>query len=234
MKKKVGVLGAGGRMGQEVALALKSATSLDAFLGLDASGEAPGFQNVAKNLQSPLCEQVEIWIDFSSPEGLEKLLEVAKAPVLSGTTGLTENTKTAMARAAKTIPLFWASNMSLGIAVLQEAMKVFRHLDDFDFQIEELHHRRKKDRPSGTAITLQERLEEIVGRECPQPLSIRGGGIFGIHRIWAMSDEEVLTFEHQALNRAVFARGAVKAASWMVGRAPGLYSMRDLFEDSRR
>lgn len=220
-------------MGQEIAMALASSKNLEAYLGVDSSGDAEGFLMTAKNFKSPFAKAVDVWIDFSSPEGLEDLLAHTKAPVVSGVTGLGDATKKKMAKAAKTLPLFWASNMSLGVAVLQEALKTFSHLEGFDFQIEEAHHRRKKDKPSGTAITLQTALEDAVGHKCPEPLSIRGGGIFGIHTVWAMSDEETLTFTHQALNRAVFARGAVRAAAWIAGKKPGLYSMKDIFAEKQ-
>ncbi|WP_374029484.1 4-hydroxy-tetrahydrodipicolinate reductase [Bdellovibrio bacteriovorus] len=124
--------------------------------------------------------------------------------------------------------MLWSSNMSLGVAVLNEALKSLSAISHFDFQIEELHHNKKKDKPSGTAITLQENLEKAVGRELPEALAIRGGGIFGVHKIYAMSDEEVLTFEHTALNRTVFAKGAVQAAEWLVKQKPGLYQIRDV------
>ena len=118
--------------------------------------------------------------------------------------------------------------MSLGVAVLTEALEVFSKISQYDFQIEEFHHNRKKDRPSGTAKSLQEKLEHSVGRKLPEPVSIRGGGIFGVHKVHAMAEEEHLVFEHIALNRAVFARGAVEAAQWLCSKKKGFYSMRDV------
>ncbi|MNT06765.1 4-hydroxy-tetrahydrodipicolinate reductase [compost metagenome] len=106
-------------------------------------------------------------------------------------------------------------------------MKVFSAIQGFDYQIEEFHHNKKKDKPSGTAISLQENLEKAVGRKLPEPLAIRGGGIYGVHKIYAMSDEEVLMFEHSALNRAVFAKGAVEAAMFLAIQTPGLSAIRD-------
>lgn len=215
---KIGVLGARGRMGTEIM------KLIDGEKSLSMAADEPG-------------KKVDVWIDFSSPEGLDALLDEAVRkgiPVVSGTTGLDGKLKKKMKKASEKIPILWSSNMSFGVAVFREALRALAPLADFDFQIEEVHHRRKKDRPSGTALTLQETLEETIGRKCPEPLSIRGGGVFGIHKVWAMSEEEILTFEHQALNRAVFARGAVRAATWIVGRGPGLYAMSDLFADGRR
>lgn len=230
-KKKVGVVGASGRMGHEVAKILGEHPRLEAYLGLDPKTVAFGFEHAAKNFQAEPCRQVDVWIDFSTPEILPDLLNFAgreNQAVVSGTTGLGESHQKILKTAAKKIPVLWSSNMSLGVAVLTEALKCFAHLKDFDFQIEEVHHNRKKDKPSGTALSLQKALVSAVGKKLPEPLGIRGGGVYGIHKVWAMSEEEVLIFEHSALNRAVFAKGAVAAADWLVSRKPGLYAIKDL------
>lgn len=221
MKKlKVGIVGANGRMGQEIVKVLE-ASSHDLFYAL-AKNESLDEKRAAK---------VDVWIDFSSPQALKGVLKMAeknKTAVVCGTTGFGEAEKKLLETYAKKIPLLWSSNMSLGVALLNEALKSFSVISNFDFQIEEFHHNKKKDKPSGTAITLQENLEKAVGRKLPAPVAIRGGGIFGVHKIYAMSDEEVLVFEHTALNRAVFAKGSVRAAEWLVGQEPGLYSIRDV------
>ena len=124
--------------------------------------------------------------------------------------------------------------MSLGVAVLNQALELCSQLEGFDFQIEEFHHKRKKDNPSGTAITLQENLEKATERKLPPPIGMRGGGLFGIHKVWAFSEEEALLFEHQALNRAVFARGALKAARWLSQQEPGLYGMKDVLQKEKQ
>jgi 4-hydroxy-tetrahydrodipicolinate reductase len=154
--------------------------------------------------------------------------------VVSGTTGIDAHQITALKKAAQKIPILWASNMSLGVAVVTEALEVFSRIRQFDFQIEEFHHNRKEDRPSGTAKSLQQKLEQVVGRALPEAISIRGGGIFGIHKVHAMSEEEHIVFEHTALNRAVFARGAVEAAQWLCSKKKGYYSMRDVLYNERR
>ncbi len=233
MKKKIkiGLVGASGRMGQEITEILKTKNEFILHLAVCRSASLAEF---AYTRATPSCleaKEVDIWIDFSGPELLANLLKVAtknKTPVVSGTTGLTATNQTALMRAAKVIPLLWASNMSLGVAVITEALEVFSRIPQFDFQIEEFHHNRKKDKPSGTAKSLQERLEKTVGRRLPEPLSIRGGGIFGVHKVHAMAEEEHIVFEHIALNRAVFARGAVEAALWLYSKKKGFYSMRDV------
>ena len=238
MKKKikVGLVGASGRMGQEITHILKEQSIFELHLAVCRQASLAEF---AYTRPSPVCaeaQDVDLWIDFSGPDLLTKLLKVAeknKTPVVSGTTGISAVQINALKKSSQKIPVLWASNMSLGVAVVTEALEVFSRIRQFDFQIEEFHHNRKKDRPSGTAKSLQQRLEQVVGRELPEPLSIRGGGIFGIHKVHAMAEEEHIVFEHMALNRAVFARGAVAAAQWLYSKKKGYYSMRDvLYNDN--
>ncbi|MGZ3798286.1 MAG: 4-hydroxy-tetrahydrodipicolinate reductase, partial [Pseudobdellovibrionaceae bacterium] len=223
--------GANGRMGQEITAILKTKNEFELHLAICRSAALGEFAYTRTTPDCAEAKEVEIWIDFSSPELLAKLISVAtknKTPLVSGTTGLTKADEIALKKAAKIIPILWASNMSLGIAVITEALEVLSRIRQFDFQIEEFHHNRKKDKPSGTAKSLQEKLEKAVGRKLPAPLSIRGGGIFGVHKVHAMSEEEHIIFEHMALNRAVFARGAVEAAQWLGSKKKGFYSMRDV------
>ncbi|MBC7371076.1 MAG: 4-hydroxy-tetrahydrodipicolinate reductase [Bdellovibrionaceae bacterium] len=233
MKKKikVGLVGASGRMGQEITNILKEQPIFELHLAICRQASLAEFAYTRPNLSFPEASDVDLWIDFSGPELLTKLLAVAvrsKTPVVSGTTGISAVQVKALKKAAQKIPVLWASNMSLGVAVVTEALEVFSRIRQFDFQIEEFHHSKKKDRPSGTAKSLQQRLELVVGRSLPEPISIRGGGIFGVHKVHAMAEEEHIVFEHMALNRAVFARGAVTAAQWLCSKKKGYYSMRDV------
>lgn len=220
MKIKIGVIGASGRMGQEIQAVISKNEQLENYCPVDRN-EEPGVK----------ASGVDVWIDFSSPDALSKNLEWAvsnKKAFVCGTTGFSQEHYHLLDEAAQKIPVLWASNMSMGVAVLNEALKVFSAIADFDFQIEEIHHNKKKDKPSGTAITLKQNLEKVLKKSVPETLAIRGGGVFGVHKIFAMSDEEVLTFEHTALNRTVFAKGAVQAATWLVTQKPGLYQIRDV------
>lgn len=177
------------------------------------------------------ASEVDVWIDFSLPEAFEAMLQRVKStgkPLVSGTTGLSAEQLLKLKQLAENQPVLWASNMSLGVAVLSEALKALSALSDFDFQIEEIHHHRKKDKPSGTAITLQENLKRAVQKDLPEPVAIRGGGVFGEHKIYALGEEEVLTFSHSALNRTVFAKGAVRAASWIIHQKSGYYSVANM------
>lgn len=230
---KLGVFGAGGRVGQEIAhlLTEKDAVFIPAT-GIYRNQVKQGFQQSYTELTSDIAKSVDVWIDFTSPESFSEIALACakwKIPLVSGTTGFSSQEEEILKKISKDIPVLWASNMSLGIAVLRKALPVLKHLTGFDFQLEEFHHNKKKDSPSGTAKTLQKDLEEHLGRNLPEVLAVRGGGIFGVHKIYAMSDEEILTFEHTALNRKVFARGALIAAEWVIRQKPGLYSMSDIF-----
>lgn len=223
MKKiKVGVFGAGGRMGKEICQILETKGNCHLFYPV-IRGEV---------LDAKKISAVDVWIDFSNPEAFPELLKIAKkhnTPIVCGTTGFSAKEYVLMKKYSKDIPILWSSNMSLGIAVLNQAIKSLSAVAHFDFQVEEFHHIRKKDKPSGTAITLQNNLKKVVKKELPEPLAIRGGGIFGIHKVFAMSEEEIITFEHNALNRTVFARGAILAAEWIVNKKAGIYEIGDVF-----
>lgn len=225
-KIKIGLLGATGRMGHEIKKLIAESEDLDLFISVNRDRACDANQ----------VRMVDVWIDFTLPDALSENLKLALAegkPYVCGTTGFGPKEQAILEEAAKKIPVLWSSNMSLGVAILNEALKVFAGIKGFDFQIEELHHIHKKDKPSGTALTLQKNLEKAVGRNLPEPLAIRGGGIFGVHKIFAMAPEETIVFEHTALTRAVFARGALQAARWLRTKKPGLYGMKDcLFEKS--
>ena len=225
---RIGLVGAGGRMGAEISKVIESTAGCELAL--------PVFRGY--KLDTKEAKKIDVWIDFSSPKAFPEVLKLAiknKTPLVCGTTGFTAKEKSLLKKHSKDIPLLWASNMSMGVAVLNEALKVFSSISQFDFQIEEIHHNRKKDKPSGTAITLQENLQVAVGKKLPEPLAIRGGGVFGVHKIFAISDEEMLTFEHTALNRTVFAKGAVQAAQWLaLQKKPNLYTIRDVLFGTKK
>jgi 4-hydroxy-tetrahydrodipicolinate reductase len=225
--KKLAIIGASGRMGAELlALAKENGFSVSQGVGRK---EVDGVI-IVDRIEKLDAKNVDLVIDFSLPELTNDVVAwcvANKKPLVSGVTGISPEQKQRFADAGKSIATLWAPNMSLGVAVLSRMLSELRNLKGFDFQIEELHHTRKKDKPSGTALFLQEKLEAAVDTDVPAPLAIRGGGIFGIHRIWAMGEEETITLEHTAINRRVFARGAMKAAQWLISQKPGLYSLND-------
>ena len=196
-----------------------------------SSRPANGEIKIVANVKDLDASQVDVIIDFSLPEltlGVAQWCQQNRKPLVSGVTGIQDAHRSALAAVGKVAPTLWAPNMSLGVAVMARMLAQFSSLEGFEFQIEELHHNKKKDRPSGTAIFLQDKLKEAVGENVPDPLAIRGGGIFGIHKVWAMGEEETITLEHTAINRRVFARGALKAARWILTQPPALYRMDDV------
>ena len=144
MKKlKVGVVGAGGRMGKEIIAVIEQNPACDAFYPLLRNDK----------IDAKRAAQVDVWIDFTSPDALSDVLKMAaknKTAVVCGTTGFSSKEKALLQKYSKQIPLLWSSNMSLGVAVLNEALKALSAISHFDFQVEEIHHNRKKDKPSGT------------------------------------------------------------------------------------
>lgn len=197
-----------------------------------------------------LFENSAVIIDFSSPNGTKSLLEFAAnspKPLVIGTTGLDDATNALMHELSAKMPIFYATNMSLGVALLNrlvfEAASV---LKGFDIEILEMHHRHKKDAPSGTAMSLAQNAAKarnlelskvrvsgrdgIVGQRSENEIavmSLRGGDIVGRHVVGFYEDGEFLELAHTATSRATFAKGAVKIAKWLVSREAGLYAMSD-------
>lgn len=216
------LIGASGKMGVEI-LALAG----------EADCKIVAYVNGPKDWQSIKKEEVDVVIEFSAPDGLKGAIDwcvANKKPLVSGTTGLADDVRKAIATASKKIPILYSANMSLGVAVLSKMLHALAAVKDWDFQIQEAHHAQKKDKPSGTAWLLQDVLEEVTGQGLPTPISIRGGSVAGIHEVWAMGQDETLILQHSAANRRVFARGALTAARWLHRKKqPGLYGLSDLY-----
>lgn len=219
-QKRLAIIGMSGRMGREIA-------ALAPELGFSVAGGVTSQAPIA-SLRATACDVV---IDFSLPAVTDAVIAwcvANKKPLVSGVTGISIAQKRSLAQAGRAIPVLWSPNMSIGVAVLAKALSALSALEGFDFQIEELHHSKKKDKPSGTALSLQSKLADTVEQSLPDPVAIRGGGIFGIHRVLAMGEEETLCFEHTAMNRRVFARGALRAAEWLLSKPAGHYEMSDV------
>jgi 4-hydroxy-tetrahydrodipicolinate reductase len=196
---------------------------------------------------------VDVLVDFSAAQSFDAGLALARArgcAFVSGTTGLSDAQHASLDAAAESIAVLWASNFSLGMAVLcRLAAHAVRALGPgFDIEIVELHHRHKRDAPSGTALTLAETVAAARGR----PLdavgkyarhgqvelrqegeigvhAVRGGDAIGEHSVLFLGDGERLEISHRVGDRGIFARGAVAAARWVSGRRAGRYDMADLF-----
>lgn len=172
----------------------------------------------------------DVAIDFSLPQAFDAILALCverKLPLVSGTTGLDGGQQVAMQSASARIPVLWASNFSLGIAVLADLVeRAARTLPEWDCDIVEMHHADKQDAPSGTALSLGATAQ--AGGAKPRYASVRAGDIIGEHAVQFSGAGERIELIHRAGNRDIFARGAILAAMRLVGREPGQYRLRDL------
>lgn len=258
---KTVVTGAGGRMGQAVLRALKSDLTFTVHAGTERSGStlintelAPGAK-IHPSLEEAL-KGAEVVIDFSSAEAsLEHARACAKArvPIVIGTTGLTDAQRAELADLGKSIAIVFSPNMSIGVNLMIEvAAQLAQRLgESFEVDILESHHRDKKDAPSGTALRLADEIAKATGRtkadyrETRSGLigqrprkeigiqTLRGGDVVGEHTVFYFGDGERLELTHRASSRDQFAKGALRAAKWVAGRAPGLYSMSDVLKVNR-
>lgn len=223
----------------------------DLRLGADA-GRVAGVDPLNVPITTEIRVPCDGLIEFTSLAGCEawaRWCAAQNVPLVSGTTGLRESQRAALRAAAQQIPIVWAANMSIGINLLLDILSgLAGRLDaTWDVEISEVHHRRKTDAPSGTARALLEEIcrargqrpadVAVYGREgdCgPRPTgqigmhALRMGAIIGEHEVHFTSDAESLTLRHRAFSRDTFAAGALRALRWLQGRAPGLYSMRDV------
>jgi 4-hydroxy-tetrahydrodipicolinate reductase len=194
----------------------------------------------------------QVAVDFTLPTATESNLRACienGTALVIGTTGLEERHLKAMEKAAHEIPIVYGRNMSVGVNVFMELVgRAAKALgEDYDVEIIEAHHRHKVDAPSGTALALAERIAATRGRKLselaiytrhgrtgprvPGTIGfavIRGGSIVGEHAVRFIGAEEQVEFSHEAADRKTFARGALRAARWVAGQAPGLYSMADV------
>ena len=221
---KIFVVGVRGRMGQEIAKLIRKNKQLT-FVG----GLARDPQGLIVNSFEDIKTAPNVVIDFSSPDLFRKTLEWCldhKVAFLSGTTGLTESDFKKLKSAGKKIPILWTANTSIGIQIMKDLLTSLPLPKTYKVQLTEWHHIHKKDKPSGTAIVLQNILDQ-KRKQLPAPRSIRKGEIVGTHRLVLSSLEEEIEIEHKALKRAVFAKGAVEVAQWLKRQKPGCYQMED-------
>lgn len=228
----------------------------DSALGTDA-GEHAGLESVGVPLTDDRAQALhgaQVAIDFTLPAALEANVAActdAGTPLVIGTTGLSDRQLKVLEKASHEVPIVYGRNMSVG-------MNVFMHLvtqaagalgPDYDVEIVEAHHRHKVDAPSGTALALGEavaavrgrRLDDLavrtrdgqIGPRVPGTIGfsvIRGGNVVGDHTVMFIAPDERLELTHRAADRRAFALGALRAARWLAGRAPGLYTMADVLD----
>ena len=230
---RVLVHGASGRMGQALLRLAAARDDLDVVAAV--SGRSPK-QRVIDGVPYFGASELagapafDVAIDFSLPGGFDALLALCVkrgAALVSGTTGLDEAQRAALDAAATQVPVLWASNFSLGIAVLQDLVaRAAAALPDWDCDIVEAHHNRKLDAPSGTALTLGAAAEGQGAT--PRYTSIRAGDIVGEHLVQFTGTGERIELVHRASNRDIFASGALHVAARLAGRPPRRYAVAEL------
>ncbi len=255
---KIGISGAAGRMGTAIGACASKDKEIKITLALEISGHKSignDFYGVkiTDNLKDNI-NSIDVFIDFTKPQAtianLKIISEYKKSAVI-GTTGFNEDELKIIKECSEKIPLVLSSNYSVGVNAMWKILKDITPIlkADYDIDIVESHHRNKKDAPSGTAITSGKIIAEAKkidfeknvifgreGRENERPreqigiLAVRGGGVIGEHTIIYASDGDKLEIKHTAFSRETFAMGAVKAARFIIGKKPGLYSMADVLE----
>ena len=251
---KIGILGSTGRVGSLLiddlandSEARASAVHVNGKLVKNLAADT-----IVTNDMKVLFDSSDVIIDFSAPAATELLLtEVVenggRKPLIIATTGFNKHQQNLLLEASKIVPILYATNMSLGVAVLNKLVALAsKTLRDFDIEIVEQHHRHKVDSPSGTALTLAEHaasardldLDDVrisgrdgqIGARTKDEIAVmalRGGDIVGRHTVGLYNDGEFLELNHTATARNTFSKGAIKVAKWIIGKEAKLYSIND-------
>ena len=257
---KLGISGALGSMGRII-----GGLAADFDFEIVAALEHKANENLGRNysefifgntcdakVSENLDVKPDVLIDFTLPQALENVISqclTVKCPLLSGTTGLTNEHIELLENAGKKIPVMYSSNFSIGIAVLNRLVKQASSVlypAGFDIEIVEAHHRKKADAPSGTALTLGKSAaagagldfekaakfsrEGITGERTREEIGfsvIRGGTIPGEHSVIYAGEQEIVEITHKAQSREIFVRGALQAAKWLATQKPGFYTIDD-------
>lgn len=252
---KVGVFGAGGRVGKLLLEDIKLTPDMSVsvvFVRNSLEFSIDPSILVTSDMKTFL-KSCDLVIDFSLPDACEMLLEAAvktPKPLVIGTTGLNSHQLNLLKDASQNMPVLYATNMSLGVALLNKLVyQASAALADFDIEIVEMHHRYKKDAPSGTALTLSEsaahardlNIDDVrisgrdgnIGERTKNEISVmalRGGDIVGKHTVGFYNDGEFIELSHTATSRNTFSKGAIRAGAWLVTKEAGLYSIADCLE----
>jgi 4-hydroxy-tetrahydrodipicolinate reductase len=251
------IVGAGGRMGQALIALMPEFPQLALHAAIDAAGskaigQTVGNVTIAANLAQALSG-AGLMIDFSHASASAANLAAATdagVPTLLGTTGIGAEVQGAIAQAAARIPVLQSANTSIGVALMAELVQRAAAAlgSEYNIEIIEAHHKHKLDAPSGTALLLGEaaaqgRNTTLAAASARQPrgangarrdteigmASIRGGDVVGEHEVQFLGPGERLVIRHSATDRALFARGALRAGQWLAGQGPGRYRMSDVF-----
>ena len=251
---KVGILGSTGRVGSLLIddLEKDNEARVSAVHVFDKLTKNLPADIIVTNDMKVLFDSSDVIIDFSAPAATEALLtEVVEnggnKPLVIATTGFNKHQQNLLIEASKIVPILYATNMSLGVAVLNKLVALAsKTLRDFDIEIVEQHHRNKVDSPSGTALTLAEHAADarglilddvrisgrdgLIGARTKDEISVmalRGGDIVGRHTVGLYNDGEFIELNHTATSRNTFSKGAIKVAKWIIGKDAKLYSIND-------
>jgi 4-hydroxy-tetrahydrodipicolinate reductase len=254
MKKiNLGVTGCMGRMGQQIILSLKKNRNFKLTTLTENKIINKKFNGIKPELNTEEAfKKTDIIIDFTIPSCTLEMLKIASKlnkRVVIGTTGFNKKEESLIKKFSKKIPILKAGNMSLGVNLLIYLTEIASKSlnDDYLTKIFEVHHKHKKDYPSGTALMLgkgiangkNKDIYKLIGKKLLNKKtfpygkkinfnSIRKGEIIGEHEVKFSSGKEIITLNHEAFDRALYSDGALTAAKWLVNKKPGLYSMRDL------
>ena len=240
---KVIMNGAMGRMGKEIVKSIEESDDVEIAALIDINGDGKDVLRVIDDFTG----DADVIIDFSHHTAVHSVLDYAKKrniPAVVATTGMTEEELKYIDECAEIIPVFRSANMSIGVAVLAAfAAEAARVIPDADIEIVETHHRNKLDAPSGTALLIANEIktsrpeaEFVCGRSGMKKRedneiginSIRCGNVVGIHEVINFTTAETITLKHEAHDRSLFAKGAVSAAKFLIGKRAGLYNIKDM------
>ncbi len=242
---KLIINGANGRMGHIVA-DMAGEENIAARVDITFENERGYYKNLDGFSGAADCV-----VDFSNHKAVENLLSYCvkrNLPVLIASTGHTEDEIQKIHDAAKKIPVFFSPNMSIGVALVADlAERITKIFGECDIELIETHHNQKLDVPSGTALMLAERIKDARkdlffnvgrhenGKRAENEIgihSLRYGSEVGTHEIIFSNGLETITLKHDAKNRALFAKGAISAAKWLLNKTPGLYTMKDFLKEA--
>lgn len=249
---KIMIQGVYGRMGRALQDLIAQRDDCCIVAGVDVSANSEGLFPVFNGFDKVDVE-ADVLIDFSSVEGTKSAAAYCQRmhmPYVACTTGLDEEALQMIQKLSETVPVFKSGNMSLGLNLLIELCKKASQIlgAGYDVEIVEKHHHNKLDAPSGSALMLADGINsvndekyhyvfdrsQVHAKRDPNELgisAIRGGSIIGDHEVFFCGPDEVITLQHTAYSRSIFANGAVNAAIWLAEKAPGMYNMGDLISD---
>ncbi|MCL2037995.1 4-hydroxy-tetrahydrodipicolinate reductase [Candidatus Saccharibacteria bacterium] len=247
---RVLVSGANGKMGQEVVQQISADPNFEVVAGFDRTANNADFP--IYDDASKIKEKPDVIIDFSTPAATSQILDYAKEnniPIVIATTGFSEEELAKIAELAKEIPILRAANTSFEINLMAKLVAdLAEKLPDSDIEITDIHHNRKADSPSGTALLLADSINQRLGgtkeyefdrhsKRTPRKKkeigihSLRGGTVVGAHSVYFFGDNESFEIKHTVTSRSIFAKGALKAAAFLVSQPAGLYGMNDVIGD---